>query len=240
MQKTEIRTIATALRIAPNSADFKLEGTACSYNALSKDLGGFVECIAPGAFSRSLANKNQDVVCTFNHNNDIILGRLQNRTLTLKDSPYSLDFSCQLDPNQTTHRDLYSSVKRGDISECSFAFAVDNGAGAGEKFDSIQTGSGTTTLRTILAAHLFDVSAVTNPAYGNGATNVNARQLRSADYSTTRLAADFKRARAICAQYPELSYEHVAQCLRLGYDEDQMLLVRGAAIGKLIREGRAC
>jgi HK97 family phage prohead protease len=250
--KTEIRTVATALRAAPNSADFKLEGTACSYNSLSKDLGGFVERIAPGAFGRSLANKSQDVVCTFNHNNDIILGRLQNHTLTLKDSPYSLDFSCQLDPNQTTHRDLYSSVKRGDISECSFAFAVDNGAGAGEKFDTIQAGNGQTTLRTILAAHLFDVSAVTNPAYGNGATNVNARQFRSCDYAAARQTEKFVQhilqtpakhrhdeVRRLFAQYPELSLETIARAVRLRYSEDTMLQLRGAEIAKLIREGRA-
>jgi uncharacterized protein len=190
MAKMEIRTVATALRAA-SSAEFKLEGTACSYNALSKDLGGFVERIAPGAFARSLANTSQDVICTFNHSPDKVLGRLKNGTLKLQDSPYSLDFSCQLDPNQTTHCDLYSSVKRGDISECSFAFAVDNDGGPGEEFESVCTANGTTTLRTITAAHLFDVSAVTNPAYGSGATNVNARQFRSCDYAAARQTAKF-------------------------------------------------
>jgi HK97 family phage prohead protease len=154
---------------------------------LSKDLGGFVERIAPGAFARSLANKSQDVKCLYNHNSDCVLGRLQNGTLTLTDSPYSLDFSCQLDEKQQAHKDLYYAVKRGDISECSFAFAIDrDGASPGEKFDSICTANGTTTLRTVLAASLFDVSAVTNPAYGNGATQVNARDFRSCDYAAAR------------------------------------------------------
>jgi HK97 family phage prohead protease len=190
MAKTEIRTVATALRAA-TSADFKLEGTACSYNSLSKDLGGFVERIAPGAFARSLANKSQDVICTFNHSPDKVLGRLKNGTLKLQDSPYSLDFSCQLDPKNTEHTNLYASVKRGDISECSFAFAIDNDGGRGEEFETVCTASGTTTLRTVTAAHLFDVSAVTNPAYGNGATNVNARQFRSCDYAAARQTVRF-------------------------------------------------
>jgi len=36
--------------------------------------------------------------------------------------------------------------------------------------------------RCVRDARLFDVSAVTNPAYGNGATQVNARDFRSCDY----------------------------------------------------------
>jgi hypothetical protein len=47
-----------------------------------------------------------------------------------------------------------------------------------------------------------------------------------------------KRARAIFAQYPELSCEKVARCVRLGYSEDAMLSLRGAAIGERIRSGR--
>jgi HK97 family phage prohead protease len=190
MAQMEIRTVATALRAA-SSAEFKLEGTACSYNALSKDLGGFVERIAPGAFSRSLAS-GEDVICTFNHSPDKVLGRLKNGTLKLKDSPDSLNFSCQLNRDSQEHRDLYSSVKRGDISERSFAFAIDNDGGRGEEFEDVRDASGNrTTLRTITAAHLFDVSAVTNPAYGNGATNVNARQFRSCDYAATRQTTQF-------------------------------------------------
>jgi uncharacterized protein len=185
MQKTEIRTVATALRAA-SSSDFKLEGTACSYNMLSKTLGSFVERISPGAFSRSLADKSQDVVCTFNHDNNKILGRLKNGTLTLKDSPDALRFSCQLDKKQQAHKDLYYAVQRGDISECSFAFSVENG---GESFSDARDERGQRiTLRTITAAHLFDVSAVTNPAYGDGATQVNAR---SCDYAPALQTTQF-------------------------------------------------
>jgi uncharacterized protein len=192
MQKTEIRTVATALRAAASSA-FKLEGIACSYGAISADLGGFVERIAPGAFSRSLANTSQDVVCTFNHDNNKILGRLKNGTLTLKDSPDALRFSCQLDKKQQAHKDLYYAVQRGDISECSFAFSVDNEGGSkGESFSDARDERGQRiALRTITAAKLFDVSAVTNPAYGGGATNVNARQFRSADYAPALQTTQF-------------------------------------------------
>jgi HK97 family phage prohead protease len=73
-------------------------------------------------FARSLKS-GDDVVCQFNHGmkSDVVLGRTGNGTLVLTDGPKGLDFRCQLDPAQSFHRDLYSSVKRGDISECSFA-----------------------------------------------------------------------------------------------------------------------
>ena len=190
MQKMEIRTVATALRSA---SEFKLEGTACSYGMVSKDLGGFFEQVRAGAFARSLAS-SQDVVCTFNHSADKILGRKRNGTLTLKDSPESLDFSCQLNKDSQEHRDLYSAVKRGDISECSFAFIIDNDGGPGEDFDEVSDENGRRiALRTVTAAHLLDVSCVTNPAYGNGATKVNARgaQFRSCDYNAASQTTPF-------------------------------------------------
>jgi HK97 family phage prohead protease len=189
--KQEVRTVGMALRAATDS-EFKLEGTACSYGSLSKDLGGFRERIACGAFARSLANESQDVVCTFNHDSNRILGRLKNGTLKLQDSPDSLNFSCQLDRNQQQHKDLYYSVQRGDISECSFAFAIDNDGGDGEQWNDVQDETGQRcALRTVLAAHLYDVSAVTNPAYGNGATQVNARDFRSCDYAAPRQVQKF-------------------------------------------------
>ena len=42
--KQEVRTVGMALRAATGS-EFKLEGTACSYDMLSKDLGGFREIV---------------------------------------------------------------------------------------------------------------------------------------------------------------------------------------------------
>ena len=44
------------------------------------------------------------------------------------------------------------------------------------------------------------------------------------------------RVRAIAAQYPELSHEKIQRCRRLGYSEDLMLALRGAAIGERIRQ----
>src|SRR5437764_5235165 len=122
--KREI-SAAVELRAVFNNEDeeFVLEGWAASYNSLSPDLGGFRERIAPGAFSRSLKT-NADVRFLLNHNPDVVLGRTASGTLTVKDSPKGLRFRCQLDKNIAQHRDIYAMVKRGDISQCSFAFRV--------------------------------------------------------------------------------------------------------------------
>jgi hypothetical protein len=154
---------------------------------LSSDLGGFVERLKPGCFSRSLQS-GQDVICTVNHDSNQILGRLKNRTLALDDSDKGLDFVCKLNPNSQAHKDLYASVQRGDIDACSFAFGVDEG---GDDFDSIvdpYNAGRSIARRTIKSAKLFDVSVVTHPAYPGDATSVAARQFRSCNYGTARQA----------------------------------------------------
>lgn len=179
MPKTETRTIAvTELRAGPA---FEVAGRAASYNMLSSDLGGFVERLQAGCFSRSLQS-GQDVVCTVNHDSNQILGRTKNKTLSLSDSNDGLDFVCKLNPASQAHKDLYASVKRGDLDACSFAFVVDDG---GDSFDSIvdpNFGGRSIARRTIKSAKLLDTSIVAHPAYPGDATSVNARQFRSCDY----------------------------------------------------------
>jgi uncharacterized protein len=170
--KIEQRTFSGVQVRAAAGAAFTLEGIAASYNKPSKPIPGgpngtFTEYIRPGAFARALRNK-QDVKALFNHNANTILGRTKNGTLTLTDTPAGLAFRVQLNQKMQSHKDLYASVKRGDISECSFAFAVPKG---GDKWNSDYS------KRTLTDVDLFDVSVVTDPAYGDAATSVDARGL---------------------------------------------------------------
>ena len=123
-KKIEMRTFEASLRAAStddleDDDDLEIVGCAASYNVLSGDVGGFRERLAPGCFSRAL-REEQDVRCLFNHSADKILGRVSSGTLKLSDSPKGLMFRCKLDPNQQAHRDLHASIKRGDVSGCSF------------------------------------------------------------------------------------------------------------------------
>ncbi|HWY20025.1 MAG TPA: HK97 family phage prohead protease [Candidatus Acidoferrum sp.] len=179
--KTEVRTLAMSLRAVKNGA-FEISGVAASYGVLSQDLGGFREQLAPGCFARSLRS-GDDVKCLFNHDPNQILGRTANKTLTLWDGSDSLNFLCKLNPDSQAHRDLHASIKRGDISECSFAFAVEDG---GDEFDEAKDENGQRfKRRTLKRAKLLDVSCVTSPAYTGDATSVSARS-RVADYNTHR------------------------------------------------------
>jgi len=177
--KLEQRSLSGSLRAAASDDRFELHGLAAAYNVPSRDLGGFVECVAPGAFKRVL-REGQDVKCLFNHSADAILGRVGNRTLSLADSPEGLRFAVKLNPESQQHRDLYASVKRGDVSECSFAFAVDD---AGQKWEQ-RNGKRYRTLTDIKL--LADVSCVVYPAYPTG-TSVEARSL---DYALSANVAD--------------------------------------------------
>jgi HK97 family phage prohead protease len=166
---TEIRSFNCELRTAPDD-EMALVGYAARFDQESCDLPSgaskFTEIIKPGAFTKVLKT-NPDVRCLFNHSADHVLARTASGTLKLEQDDRGLRFRAQLDPMNTAHRNLHSSVKRGDISECSFGFALDDG----DDDWSQKSGENIRTIRNI--SHLFDVSIVTNPAYKG--TSVAAR-----------------------------------------------------------------
>jgi HK97 family phage prohead protease len=150
--------------------EMALVGYAALYNSASKDLGGFRETIAPGTFARSL-REGADVKALFNHIPDNILGRTKSGTLTLSSDDRGLRWRCQLDPKQQRHVDIYRSVERGDIDECSFAFTV---APGGQQWSEGPEENGQPMYKRLLTdVDLLDVSCVTYPAYNS--TSVDAR-----------------------------------------------------------------
>jgi HK97 family phage prohead protease len=170
------------LRAAPAGVDSPgiLEGYAAKFNSDSRDLGGFIESIAPGAFDRALREKH-DVRCLYNHDQNVVLGRYP-RTLGLSVDSVGLRFSCTLPPTQDG-RDVHTLISRGDVSQCSFAFNVPDG---GDEWNYSRT------RRTLRDVTLFDVSAVTYPAYED--TSVSARSLRIDYGSSDDIAAIRARA----------------------------------------------
>jgi uncharacterized protein len=247
MSKVETRTFrGTALRAS--QGDMSIAGRALSYGTLSSDLGGFKEVLAPGCFSRSLAS-GSDVLCRREHETGFLLGRTKNGSLILQDGPSGLDFICSIDPNDPIAISTRAAIQSGLIDSMSFAFNVDGDDG--QSFSGPDA-SGLLT-RTIKRAVLLDVAPVCAPAYPVG-TSVAAR---AADYVTARpvisdqtaihaqiaafekLEADKKRqriadARSRFAEYSPLSAEDIVRCKKLGYSEDLMLELRGAAYAREI------
>jgi HK97 family phage prohead protease len=186
MQKELRHVVAQELRAAGSDAAPKIEGYAATFGTVA-NIGSFSEVIQKGAFTNTLAS-DTDVVCLFNHRDELLLGRKSAGTLTLSQDAKGLRFSVSL-PDTSTARDCYANLKAGNLKECSFGFFV--ASPEGERWEKLPDGS---MLRTLLDVTLFDVSVVVNPAYSG--TSAIARNVVSAD-AEKRAAMDTANAGAL-------------------------------------------
>ena len=96
-------------------------GHAAVFDSLSEDLGGFRQRIERGAFDDVLED---DVRALFNHDPNLILARTKSGTLKLSLDEKGLRYEFDV-PDTTTGRDLLVSLERGDVSQSSFGFTVE-------------------------------------------------------------------------------------------------------------------
>lgn len=142
----------------------KITGYAALFNVWSQDLGGFVETIEPGAFTRSLQN-GADVRAVINHDPNLILGRSKAGTLNLVEDDIGLRVEI-VPPDTQYARDLMTSIKRGDIDQMSFQFKT---------IDDDVRWDGNLVKRSLKQVDLFDVAPVTFPAYPQTSVSVRSR-----------------------------------------------------------------
>jgi hypothetical protein len=155
------------LRVAGDDKAPVLEGHIAVFNQLSDDLGGFREKIVPGAFAETL--KTQDVRALWNHENDLVLGRMSAGTLELKEDDTGLAFK-NTPPDTTWFRDRLVSLKRKDVTGASFGFYTDA--------DEWTTEADGTRVRILKKVTLVEVSpGVTFPAYPQADTEVAMRSM---------------------------------------------------------------
>lgn len=155
----------------------KLVGYGAVFNSPTRISEGgrdFTEVIKPGAFRSALAS-NGDVVATYNHNPEKLLGRTASGTLRLQEDTKGLRFELDL-PDTPTGNELRALVARGDIRGASFTFMVRRG---GEAWDG--------STRTLTDLHLIELGPVTFPAYE--ATSVG---LRSANFQIMRMLLELR------------------------------------------------
>ena len=166
MDNIEIRSFNIELRDEPESRH--IEGYGSVFNERSLDLGGFVEMIAPGAFDGVI--ERSDVKCYLDHNPEKgILARSRNGkgslSLVVDEKGLRYEFDA---PHTNLGDEVVEGLKRGDYSQSSFAFTVDDEVWTKEADGSY--------LRTITKiGGLYDVSIVANPAYEG--TSVALRSL---------------------------------------------------------------
>ena len=130
-----------------------IRGYAAVYNSDSEWMGGFYEQIATGAFDDVMEN---DVRAYFNHDENLLLGRVSSGTLRISTDKRGLFYEVDL-PNTTYANDLAELMKRGDVNQSSFAFLIEK--------DRWEQRDGTTYRIIEKVSRLLDVSPVSQPAY---------------------------------------------------------------------------
>lgn len=157
-----------ALQTLEKSEDNVVEGYALKFNKESRDLGGFVETIAPDALD---GVDLTDVRCFLNHDSTKLLGRTSSGTLELTVDDIGLHFRCTL-PNTSTGRDAMELVKRGDLNQCSFGFTVAK--------DKWMKGQNIMKRSINKIKSLLEISLVSIPAYDDTDVRVATRSLEEA------------------------------------------------------------
>lgn len=163
MNPLETRTVTVdewELREVGDGMSFA--GYAAVFNSDSQPLP-FVETIAPGAFARTLAARN-NVRMLMNHNSEKVLGSTRSGTLQLSEDGHGLRAQATLPPTSVGN-DLSILMRRGDVDSMSFGFSVPPGG------DSWSEGGARRQLQEI---NLFEVSVVTFPAYEETSAQVRA------------------------------------------------------------------
>ena len=177
----EIRTFGMELRAMDKEEKRTVRGYAATFESRSGDLGGFIESIDREAFSET---DMEDVRALFNHDSNFVLGRTKAGTLRLMVDENGLAYEIDM-PDTQLGRDMYESIKRGDISQSSFAFTIE---------DDEYRKEGVTVYRTIKKIKkLYDVAPVTFPAYES--TSVQARKIN--ELKNQELKEEYSDADAI-------------------------------------------
>lgn len=181
MQAPEIRASETGVKT--------VRGYAAVFNS-ETDIGGyFREVIAPGAFADSISG---DVRALVDHDSGRVIGRTKAGSLRLVEDERGLAVEIDL-PDTSDGRDLAALVERGDIDGMSFGFAVRK-----EEWDETIDPP----VRTIRAVELFEVSAVTWPAYPDTSLAMRSRnkpidKIKAVDGYFARKAAMDHKVRGI-------------------------------------------
>ncbi len=147
-------------------------GHGAVFDVLSEELGygrfSFREKVARGAFRRVL-DEHQDTVFVFNHDG-LPLARTSANSLELREDPRGLHYYARAVPT-TVAQDLALAMRAGNVTQSSFAFTV-----AEDRWEETTHEDGTVeAIRTVLKVErLYDVSAVTFPAYPQADSNVRS------------------------------------------------------------------
>jgi len=128
-----------------------LIGYAAIFDSPSEPMP-FTEYVKRGAFSKTI-NDGADVRLLIDHEG-VPLARTKSGTMTLTEDDRGLKVEAELDPTNPDATRIMSAMKRGDLSQMSFAFRTIKDSWSDDR-----------SVRELKEVQLFDVSVVTFPAY---------------------------------------------------------------------------
>lgn len=188
-QPVEVRADGDALVV---------EGYAAVFDQRANIAGYFEEQIERGAFSDAIGR--DEVVFLFNHDDATVMARSSAGNLDLSEDETGLKVSARLSPDDPDASKLAAKMRAGNVNKMSFAFIPD-----AEEWDD----TGELPVRTIKRASLFDVSAVTTPAYDGTEIGLRSLELyRSKEHNRSHAVA---RIRMKMRMHPAFAQEGASE-----------------------------
>ena len=163
----EKRAVPFEVRAGENGKP-RLRGLAVVFNSEAVIGGQFREVIRPGAFTKTLTER--DVKMLWNHESSFPLGSTRAGTLTLQESMQGLEVDND-PPTLGMNAGFLESIERGDVSQMSFMFEVIK--------ENVVRAEGQMLLREVLEVKLWEVSPVTFPAYSDTEIGLRAAEVRA-------------------------------------------------------------
>ncbi|MGH3504014.1 MAG: HK97 family phage prohead protease [Nocardioidaceae bacterium] len=168
------------VRAAGDETPARIGGYAAKFNTYSRNLGGFVEQVAPTFFNKSRGDGWPDVICRFNHDDSMLLGTTAAGTLALDVDDTGLAYDVT---PPTSMRNVVEWVQRGDVRKSSFAFRT-----LEDEWATTPEGG---PLRTLHTGSLVDTAPVTMPAYPDTSSGLRSLAWHmDADLDEVRSLAD--------------------------------------------------
>lgn len=164
MTNRETRDFETQFEIREEGDGMTFVGYAAKFDQPSENLGGFVEYVERGAFSRSLKSRN-DVMLLWNHDAGEPLASTRSGTMKLTEDEVGLRVEARL-PQTTRGKDLAILLRDGIVGKMSFGFNVIKDSWNAEGNE-----------RRLKSVRLFEVSAVVWPAYTSTSASVRGLDL---------------------------------------------------------------
>ena len=165
----EKRTSFRESNFTTNEENEKLyiEGYFMKYDSETNLFGEVYEEIDKHSVDKSL--KENDIRGLWNHDNNLVLGRTGNNTLTLKSDNIGLWGRIEVNQDDPMAMGAYARIKRGDVAGCSFGFYP-------VKEDLIERSEGGQKF-VIREMDLFEVSPCVFPAYPQTEVMARSKQI---------------------------------------------------------------